>query len=65
MRVRSAISGVFVLLGEHLATTPLEVVLAVVCALLAGLGVAQLARARDVVPGPGTPAPREDVPAGA
>jgi hypothetical protein len=54
-----------VLLGEHLATTPLEVVLAVVCALLAGLGVAQLARARDVVPGPETPAPREDVPAGA
>ncbi len=54
-----------VLLGEHLATTPVEVVLAVVCALLAGLGVAQLARARDVVPGPGTPAPREDVPAGA
>jgi hypothetical protein len=52
-----------VLLGEHLATTPVEVVLAVVCALLAGLGVAQLARARDVVPGPTTPAPREDVPA--
>lgn len=54
-----------VLLGEHLATTPLEVVLAVVCALAAGLGVAQLARARDVVPGPPAPAPREDVPAGA
>lgn len=57
--------GVF-LLGEHLATSPVEVVLAVVCALLAGLGVAQLARARDVVPTPTVPpAPREDVPAGA
>jgi hypothetical protein len=54
-----------VLLGEHLATTPVEVVLAVVCALLAGLGVSQLARARDVVPGPAAPARREDVPAGA
>ncbi|MFI7673569.1 hypothetical protein [Actinophytocola sp. NPDC049390] len=54
-----------VLLGEHLATTPVEVVIAVVCALLAGLGVAQLARARDVVPGPAATAPREDVPAGA
>ncbi|MDQ3790717.1 MAG: hypothetical protein M3422_26215 [Actinomycetota bacterium] len=54
-----------VLLGEHLATTPLEVVLAVVCALLAGLGVAQLARAREVVPGLEPVAPREDVPAGA
>ncbi|GAB1510507.1 DMT family protein [Actinophytocola sp. KF-1] len=54
-----------VLLGEHLATSPVEVVLAVVCALLAGLGVAQLARARDVVPGPEAVAPREDVPAGA
>ena len=54
-----------VLLGEHLATTPVEVVIAVVCALLAGLGVAQLARAREVVPGPEAPAPREDVPASA
>lgn len=50
-----------VLLGEHLATTPVEVVLAVVCALLAGFGVAQLARARDVTPGPPpAPSPRED-----
>ncbi|MFC4857766.1 hypothetical protein [Actinophytocola glycyrrhizae] len=52
-----------VLLGEHLATTPVEVVLAVGCGLLAGLGVAQLARARDVVPTPVAPAPRADVPA--
>jgi len=37
-----------VLLGEHLATTPVEIVIAVVCALLAGFGVAQLAKARDV-----------------
>jgi drug/metabolite transporter (DMT)-like permease len=37
-----------VLLGEHLATNTLEIVLAVACGLLAGLGVAQLARARDV-----------------
>jgi drug/metabolite transporter (DMT)-like permease len=36
------------LLGESLATSPVEVVLAVVCALLSGFGVAQLARARDV-----------------
>lgn len=34
-------------LGETLATTQVEVVLAVVCALLSGFGVAQLARARD------------------
>jgi hypothetical protein len=40
-----------VLLGEHLATTPVEIVLAVACGLLSGYGVAQLARARDV---PGT-----------
>jgi hypothetical protein len=37
-----------VLLGEHLATTPVEIVLAVACALLSGYGVAQLARAREV-----------------
>lgn len=50
------------LLGEHLATTPVEVVLAVMCALLSGYGVAQLARARDVTPGtPATPTPHEDV----
>jgi len=36
-----------VLLGEHLATSPVEIVLAVACALLSGFGVAQLARARD------------------
>ncbi len=36
-----------VLLGETLATSPVEISLAVVCALLAGYGVAQLARARD------------------
>ena len=55
-----------VLLGEHLATTPVEVALAVVCALFAGLGVAQLARARDVVPTPVAPVPArsgEDFPA--
>lgn len=52
-----------VLLGEHLATTPVEVVLAVVCALLSGLGVSQLARARDVVPEPAAPVQRADVPA--
>lgn len=38
-----------VLLGETLATTPIEIALAVACALLAGYGVAQLARARDDV----------------
>lgn len=58
----AAIGVVF--LGEHLATTPVEVVLAVGCALLSGFGVAQLARARDVVTAPGTPSPREDVHAG-
>jgi drug/metabolite transporter (DMT)-like permease len=36
-----------VLLGETLATSPVELALAIVCALLAGYGVAQLARARD------------------
>jgi drug/metabolite transporter (DMT)-like permease len=36
------------LLGETLATTPVEIVLAVACALLSALGVAQLARAKDV-----------------
>jgi hypothetical protein len=55
-----------VLLGEHLATTPVEIAIAVVCALLSGYGVAQLARARDAdahhVP---TEAPKEDVPASA
>jgi drug/metabolite transporter (DMT)-like permease len=37
------------LLGEKLATTDLQIALAVACALLSGYGVAQLARARDVV----------------
>jgi len=36
------------LLGETLATTQVQVVLAAACALLAALGVAQLARAKDV-----------------
>lgn len=53
-----------VLLGEHLATTPAEVGVAAVCALLAGWGVAQLARARETMPSPVAPTPREDVPAG-
>lgn len=35
-----------ILLGEHLATTTVEIALAAGCALLAGLGVAQLARAQ-------------------
>ncbi|HEV7652733.1 MAG TPA: hypothetical protein VGP26_31645 [Actinophytocola sp.] len=36
------------LLGEHLGTTPVQVVVAIACAVLCGLGVTQLARARDV-----------------
>lgn len=36
-----------ILLGEHLAATPFGLVLAGACALLAGYGVALLARARD------------------
>lgn len=51
-----------VFLGETLATSEVEVVLAVVCGLLAAVGVAQLARARDVVPSPTTPPSRADVP---
>jgi hypothetical protein len=47
-----------VLLGEHLGTTPLEITLAAACALLAGLGVTQLARAREVAP---PPIPHEDL----
>lgn len=59
----AAIGVVF--LGEHLATTRLEVVLAVVFAALSAFGVTQLARARDVVPGPAptsdrAPSPRDD-----
>lgn len=62
----TAIGVIF--LGEHLATSPVEVALAVGCALLAGLGVAQLARAKDVeahTTAPTTPPPPEDVPANA
>jgi hypothetical protein len=40
-----------VLLGEHLGTTPVEIALAVVCAVRAAVGVTQLARARDVEAG--------------
>jgi drug/metabolite transporter (DMT)-like permease len=54
-----------VLLGEHLATSPVEIVIAVVCALLAGYGVAQLAKARDREPVQVPDHPRADVPAGA
>jgi drug/metabolite transporter (DMT)-like permease len=36
-----------ILLGEHLGTGPVEIVIAALCALLAGLGVTQLTRARD------------------
>jgi len=39
-----------VLLGEHLGTGPLQIAVAAGCALLAGLGVTQLTRARDAVP---------------
>ncbi|MFL6122905.1 hypothetical protein [Actinophytocola sp.] len=42
------------LLGEHLGTTPLQMAIAAGCAVLAGWGVAQLARARDT----NTPNPR-------
>ncbi|ONI88592.1 hypothetical protein ALI144C_06015 [Actinosynnema sp. ALI-1.44] len=50
-----------VLLGETLATTNLEIALAVICAFLCGLGVAQLARARDVAEVVPASPPREDV----
>jgi drug/metabolite transporter (DMT)-like permease len=49
------------LLGEELATTGVEIVLALGCALLSAFGVAQLARARDIAAGPSTPASRQDV----
>lgn len=52
-----------VLLGEHLATTPVEIVLAVACAAIACLGVAQLARARDVETTHEPETPAEPVPA--
>lgn len=48
-----------ILLGETLGTSPIEIVLAIACALLAGYGVAQLARARDDITHPAT----EDAPA--
>jgi drug/metabolite transporter (DMT)-like permease len=50
-----------VLLGEHLGTTPVEIALAVVCAVLAAVGVTQLARARDVEAGlvPTVPSPAD------
>src|SRR4051812_8824211 len=42
-----------VLLGEHLGTTPVTIAVAVVCVVLSGVGVTQLAKARDVaVPEP-------------
>ena len=40
------------LLGENLAPTGGQIVLAIACALLSAFGVAQLARARDVQPQP-------------
>jgi hypothetical protein len=43
----SATSIGVLLLGEHLGTTPFQMVIAAGCAVLAGWGVAQLARARD------------------
>jgi drug/metabolite transporter (DMT)-like permease len=49
------------LLGERLATTGLEVALAVACASLSAFGVAQLARARDVAPTLTAPSLPEDV----
>ena len=55
-----------IFLGEDLATSPVEIALAVGCALLAGLGVSQLARAKDVEAHTTAPAaPPEDVPANA
>lgn len=53
--------GVF-FLGEHLGTSPPQFAIAAGCALLAGYGVAQLARARDETEAhlPTEP-PREDV----
>jgi hypothetical protein len=48
------------LLGEDFASTNVEIVLAVACALLSSFGVAQLARARDITasPAPGHPQKR-------
>jgi len=50
------------LLGEHLATGPLEMALAAGCAVLAGWGVSQLARAKDAEAHlPAAPTSRETV----
>ncbi|ALG09262.1 hypothetical protein [Kibdelosporangium phytohabitans] len=53
-----------VLLGETLATTGVEIALAVICGFLCCLGVAQLARARDAAPTAAPAPPLEDAPAG-
>lgn len=50
-----------VLLGEHIATTPVEIVVAVACALLSGFGVTQLARARDASAARPPAPPRRDL----
>jgi drug/metabolite transporter (DMT)-like permease len=47
-----------VLLGEKLATTKIEILLAVACAVLSAVGVAKLARARDIATAP-HPAPAQ------
>jgi hypothetical protein len=51
------------LLGEHLATSPVEMVVAVACAVLSGFGVTQLTRAREdeALVGLDAPPAREDV----
>jgi hypothetical protein len=53
------------LLGEKLATTDVEIVLALACALLSAFGVAQLARARDVEASLSAPSPHQDIPTSA
>lgn len=50
-----------VLLGEHLATTNVEVVLAVACGVLSAVGVTQLARARETSGTEPRPPANEDV----
>ena len=51
-----------VLLGEHLATTNVEIILAVACGVLCAFGVAQLARAREATdPGTHPPTANKDV----
>jgi hypothetical protein len=49
------------LLGEHLGTTPLQIVLAAGCAVVAGFGVSQLARARGADTHEPTQPPREKI----